>query len=70
MPTPKQKMTCVRGLDAALYARVKAKAKAEGVRLRDWIERAFTNELVGRSWAKSDSRAAGAAADKTGSSHG
>jgi hypothetical protein len=65
-----QKMVGVRGLDVALYALVKAKAKAEGVPLRDWIERALTNELVGRNRAKNDSLAVGAAADETGSPNG
>jgi hypothetical protein len=41
-----QKTVCVRGLDVALYPRVKAQAKAEGMLVREWIERALTHELV------------------------
>jgi hypothetical protein len=31
MTTPKEKTVCVRGLDVALYAAVKAQAEAEGM---------------------------------------
>jgi hypothetical protein len=46
MTTPQEKTVSVRGLDVALYEQVKAQAKAEGMLVRDWIERALTNELV------------------------
>ena len=37
---------CVRGFEVALYAEVKAQAKAEGMLIKDWIERALIHELV------------------------
>jgi len=36
----------VRGFEVALYAEVKAQAKAEGMLIKDWIERALIHELV------------------------
>ena len=46
MTKPEAKTICVRGFEAALYAEVKAQAKAEGMLIKDWIERAVTHELV------------------------
>jgi hypothetical protein len=43
---PKQKTICVRRFDVDLHAVVKAQAKAEGMLVRDWIERALTHELA------------------------
>ena len=39
MTKPKEKTVCVRSFEVALYAKVKAQAKAEGMLVRDWIER-------------------------------
>ena len=36
----------MRGFEVALYAEVKAQAKAEGMPVKDWIERAVMHELV------------------------
>ena len=46
MTEPKRKTVCVRGFDVDLYAKVKAQAKAEGMLVKDWIERALIHELV------------------------
>ena len=46
MAKPEAKTICVRGFEAALYAEVKAQAKAEGMLIKDWIERALIRELV------------------------
>jgi hypothetical protein len=46
MTKPKRKTICLRDFDANLYAVVKAQAKAEGMLIKDWIERALTHELV------------------------
>ena len=43
---PRRKTVCVRGFDVDLYAVVKARAKAEGVLVRDWLERALIHELA------------------------
>jgi hypothetical protein len=46
MTKPHGKAVCVRGVEVALYAEVKAQAKAEGMLVKDWIERAVMHELV------------------------
>jgi hypothetical protein len=46
MTKPKEKTVCVRGFDVDLYAAVKARAKAEGMLVRDWLERALIHELA------------------------
>jgi hypothetical protein len=46
MTEPKRKTVCVRGFEVDLYEKVKAQAKAEGMLVRDWIERAVIHELV------------------------
>jgi hypothetical protein len=43
---PKEKIVCLRNFEVALYADVKAQAKAEGLLVKDWIERAVIHELV------------------------
>jgi hypothetical protein len=43
---PKRKTLCVRGFDVDLHAVVKAQAKAEGMLVRDWLERAVVHELA------------------------
>jgi hypothetical protein len=39
MTEPKCKTVCVKRFDADLYEKVKAQAEAEGILIRDWIER-------------------------------
>jgi len=46
MTKPKEKTVCLRSFEVALYAKVKAQAKAERMLLKDWIERAVIHELV------------------------
>jgi len=46
MTKPKEKTVCLRCFEVALYAKVKAQAKAEGMLVKDWIERAVIHELV------------------------
>jgi hypothetical protein len=41
-----QRIACIRGMDRDLWARIKQRARLEGMRLRDWIERAFIRELA------------------------
>ena len=43
---PKRKTVCLRGFDVHLHAVVKAQAKAEGMLVRDWLERAVIRELA------------------------
>lgn len=54
---PATKTVCVKNFDCTLYAAAKAQAKAEGMRISDWIERALTREL-----ARSHQQAAAATA--------
>ena len=46
MTKPEEKTVCVRGFNVDFYAKVKAQAKAEGMLVKDWIERALIHELV------------------------
>jgi hypothetical protein len=46
MTKPKEKTVSVRGFNIDFYAKVKAQAKAEGVLVKDWIERALIHELA------------------------
>jgi hypothetical protein len=46
MTEHKRKTVCVIGFEVDLYEKVKAQAKAEGMLVRDWIERALIHELV------------------------
>lgn len=47
-PRPRKtvKTICLRGFSIALHAEAKEQAKAEGMLIRDWFERAVIRELA------------------------
>ena len=46
MTKPQERTVCLRTFEVALYAKVKAQAKAEEMLVKDWIERALIHELA------------------------
>jgi predicted DNA binding CopG/RHH family protein len=44
--TNTEKVVSMRVLEVKLYETIKAQAKAEGMQLKDWIDRALHNELA------------------------
>lgn len=43
---PTEKTVCLKNMDVAVYAAVKAQAKSDGVSMQKWIERALIHELA------------------------